>query len=59
VLPYLKQGVLSPADSLKGALHKQETCENLNNLYAREYRIENDFNIVITAFSKLGRQENL
>ncbi|HAK00101.1 MAG TPA: glycosyl transferase family 2 [Bacteroidales bacterium] len=55
---FLKKGVLTPTDSIKEPLNDTETAKNIYNLYAKDYRIENDFNIVVNAFAQLGRTEN-
>ncbi|MBW6499131.1 MAG: glycosyltransferase [Bacteroidales bacterium] len=54
-LPKIKKGVLYPGDMIPGKQLDQETLNNLNNLYAKEYRIENDFNILIKGWRHLGR----
>ncbi|HSV89419.1 MAG TPA: glycosyltransferase [Bacteroidales bacterium] len=55
-LPTLKKGVLFPGDPFQQNLIDQETLCNLNNLYAREYHIENDFNILLRSLRNLGRK---
>jgi lipopolysaccharide/colanic/teichoic acid biosynthesis glycosyltransferase len=56
-LPEIKPGVLSPADGLKGGESvDEETKQKLNVLYARDYKMIKDFNLVFAAFRKLGRR---
>jgi len=54
-LPKLKKGVLYPGDILRNKMLDQETLHNLNNLYAKEYRIENDLNVLYKGWRHLGR----
>ncbi|HSV75833.1 MAG TPA: glycosyltransferase [Bacteroidales bacterium] len=54
-LPKLKKGVLFPGDPFQKKVIDLDTLCNLNNLYAREYHIENDFNILLRSFRNLGR----
>ncbi len=54
-LPPLKNGILSPADSVKLSKLNHETLERLNLLYARNYNIYNDLNIIYRGFRELGR----
>ena len=56
VLPKIKQGILTPSDVLKDKNISSETSERLNLLYARDYKIINDLNIIRKGFRKLGRQ---
>jgi len=53
-LPELKQGVLNPADALSSKQLNEDTLERLNLLYARDYKIKNDLNIMLKAFRHLG-----
>ena len=54
-LPNLKKGLLHPSDSLKNVAN-EENILRLNQLYAREYKVSNDFNILFRAFRKAGRR---
>jgi O-antigen biosynthesis protein len=54
-LPKIKKGVLFPGDMIRNKLLDQETLNNLNSLYAKEYRLENDLNILIKGWRHLGR----
>ncbi|MCB0396060.1 MAG: glycosyltransferase [Flavobacteriales bacterium] len=54
-LPKLKPGVLSPSDGLHNQPRVPETLMELNMLYAKDYSIEHDLNIMVKGFSELGR----
>lgn len=54
-LPKIKKGVLFPGDMIRNQVLDEETQNNLNNLYAKEYRIENDLNIFLKGWRNLGR----
>ncbi|MEE4178417.1 MAG: glycosyltransferase [Bacteroides sp.] len=54
-LPRIKKGVLFPGDMIRNQALDEETLNNLNNLYAKEYRIENDLNIFLNGWRNLGR----
>lgn len=53
-LPKIKKGVLTPLDGMKIKLQDNETLSNLNLLYARDYNVWKDLNIVLFAFRDLG-----
>ena len=55
-LPKIKKGILFPGDTLRNKNLDEDTLGNLNNLYAKEYRIENDLNIVLKGWRNLGRK---
>lgn len=54
-LPKIRPGVLNPADVLPVEQRTELICERLNLLYAKDYRVGNDLNIVRTAFRELGK----
>ncbi len=54
-LPEIKHGVLSPADGMKSGIIGKETLQKLNVLYARDYNIQKDINLILSSFRKLGR----
>jgi len=54
-LPKVKKGVLNPVDSIKRQNISREMADSLNILYAKDYKVINDLNIIIKAFSHLGR----
>lgn len=54
-LPAIKPGVLYPSDAIRGKNLPDETLQNLNNLYAKDYKPENDLYICIKAYKYLGR----
>jgi hypothetical protein len=52
--PRLKPGVLNPAAALSSKNLNESTLERLNLLYARDYKIKNDINIILKGFRHLG-----
>ncbi len=57
-LPKIKPGVLNPIDSMKLKYQDSETISNLNLLYARDYNVWKDLNIILFAFRNLGNQKS-
>ncbi len=53
-LPRLKNGVLSPADKQNLDLSKQKKLE-IDMVYAKDYRILNDLEIILAGWKKLGQ----
>ncbi len=54
-LPPLKKGVLRPGDAISTIDLQNDTMNNLNNLYAKDYKVENDLRICVNAFRMLGK----
>ncbi|MFM7021377.1 MAG: glycosyltransferase [Flavobacteriales bacterium] len=54
-LPTIKSGVLNPADILKIQPTNADTIKRLNMMYAKDYNIFNDLDIVIKGLKKLDR----
>lgn len=54
-LPKIKKGILNPTDILPDKRIDEETATRLNMLYARDYRMGSDLNIIWRGFRKLGR----
>jgi GT2 family glycosyltransferase len=54
-LPPIKRGVLNPTDQLDEYTIPTDTIDRLNLLYARDYKIMNDVNILWKGFRTLGR----
>ena len=54
-LPKIKPSVLSPLDGMKSRNYDQKIIDDLNLLYARDYSIWKDLNIVFYAFRDLGK----
>jgi len=52
-LPVVRNGVLSPSEILGKGLNK-ETADRINMLYAKDYKISNDFKIVMKGLKYLG-----
>lgn len=53
-LPKLRKGVLNPAEALPQEQRTEEISKRLNLLYAKDYKLANDFNVMRKAFRKLG-----
>ncbi len=54
-LPSLRIGVITPVDSLSSASITPELAEKYNLMYAKDYRVLNDINMIIRSFRHLGR----
>jgi O-antigen biosynthesis protein len=55
-LPEIKKGILNPFDAFKKEPVPGEAISRLNLIYARDYRITNDLNIIFKGFRNLGRR---
>jgi len=53
-LPKLKPSVLSPADAIKNITITTDTRNRLNLAYSKDYRVQNDLNIVWKSLTNLG-----
>lgn len=56
-LPSIRPGVLSPVHQSLASADNPETTRKLNVLYAKDYRILNDLNIVFRSFNQLGSSD--
>lgn len=54
-LPPIRKGILYPTDLFPERDIDADTALTLNMLYARDYRLNNDLNILIKGFRRLGR----
>jgi GT2 family glycosyltransferase len=54
-LPAIRKGVLTPADAFRNKDIPADAMSHLNLLYARDYKLTNDLNIIIKGFRSLGR----
>lgn len=54
-LPKIKKGVLTPVDGMKIKSGDQDVIEKLNLIYARDYTVWKDVNIILFAFRELGK----
>lgn len=54
-LPKIKKGVLNPADFSQKKIDNAETIDNLNILYARDYKVTQDILIILKNLRNLGR----
>jgi O-antigen biosynthesis protein len=55
-LPSLKKAVLNPTDVFADKQLDPTTISNLNTLYAKDFRLENDFRIIKKGYKNLGRK---
>jgi len=55
-LPVIKTGILRSTDLIDLHDENQEAIDKMNMLYARDYSVAKDFEIVMKAFKQLGRQ---
>jgi GT2 family glycosyltransferase len=55
-LPHIRKGVLDPADAFKNRAIIDDTTQQLNFIYARDYDILSDMNIIIRGYKNLGRK---
>ena len=55
-LPPVRKGILNPTDALNFNIPDTETTIRLNMLYARDYRLSSDINIILKGFRNLGRK---
>lgn len=54
-LPKIKAGVLSPVDGLKLKNLQTATIQHLNLLYAKDYSVYHDLDLIWNGFKQLGR----
>ncbi len=55
-LPKIRQGILSPLDSLSIDLLDSNTIKRLNYFYAKDYTLGADFQILLKSIKRLGNQ---
>ncbi len=55
-LPFIKNGVLNPLDRLDARISDDLTINRLNSLYAKDYRIYTDLNIIRKGWRNLDRK---
>lgn len=55
MLPKIRRGILNPLDAQTSAQLDGQTVNRLNSLYAKDYQIYSDLNIVWKGFRSLGR----
>lgn len=53
--PSIKKGVLNPADYARKPIDNPATIDNLNIVYARDYKVWNDLQIILRNIRSLGR----
>jgi len=54
-LPKIKDGILSPVNLFKNIDFTPELLENINLMYARNYKVRNDLTIIIKNIVQLGK----
>jgi O-antigen biosynthesis protein len=54
-LPAIRKGILNPADAFRTKNIFYEVSSRFNIMYARDYKVSNDLNIIIKGFRNLGR----
>ncbi len=54
-LPEIKPGVLTPLDAFNGKNMPIDSISRLDIMYARDYNLSTDLNIIIRGFKQLGR----
>ncbi len=54
LLPKIKKGIFSPATIIKHSNTSTALIERLNMMYAKDYKITHDLNIIIKSWRKLG-----
>lgn len=54
--PKIKNGVLNPVDFARKPIDNPSTIDNLNIVYARDYKVWNDLQIIVKGFRLLGRR---
>jgi O-antigen biosynthesis protein len=54
-LPSIRKGILYPTDALPDSNPESATILRLNQVYARDYRIGNEFRLLYKGFRHLGR----
>jgi hypothetical protein len=54
-LPEIRDGILTPLDAFINKSVTGEVTSRLNIIYARDYKLTNDLNIIIKGFRELGR----
>ncbi len=55
-LPEIRKGIIYPTDGLSNQNIDQQAVGRLNMLYARDYRISNEFRLLYRGFRRLGRK---
>ncbi len=54
-LPKIRPGVLNPSDVLPESQRTLVICGRLNLLYAKDYKVGNDLNVIRKAFREMGK----
>lgn len=54
-LPHIRKSILNPTDAFSKRVFENEMISRLNMIYARDFNISNDLNIIYKGFRMLGR----
>ncbi len=55
-LPHIRRGILSPLDAFRGKDISEEIRQRLSMIYARDYSINTDLNIILKGIRSMGRK---
>jgi len=55
-LPSIREAVLNPLDALRHSPADEATLHRLNSLYAKDYRVYTDLNIMLKGWRNLGKR---
>jgi len=55
-LPHIRRGILNPLDAFGDEKISEEIKQRLNVIYARDYSINTDLNIIVKGYRHLGRK---
>jgi hypothetical protein len=55
-LPVIQHGIIYPSDAITMVNPDNQTIERLNILYARDYKVANDFRLLFSGFRYIGRR---
>jgi hypothetical protein len=53
-LPKLRTGILNPAISIEENQNETDTCNKLNMIYAKDYKISSDLQVLWKGFNRIG-----
>jgi lipopolysaccharide/colanic/teichoic acid biosynthesis glycosyltransferase len=57
-LPSIRPGILYPSDALGGEDIPQETKDNLNLMYVKNYSVFTDAGILVRSIREIGRKQH-
>ncbi|MBK5284501.1 MAG: glycosyltransferase, partial [Bacteroidia bacterium] len=56
-LPSIRKGIISPADAVESRIADVKNSEKLDLLYAKDYHVYRDFQIILKCWRELGNQK--